>query len=289
MTKKTVDFCLAVFEYCSKIALIAKHEGVLFLEETRYDERLAIDGKILFNKKIDKYLYWAIGLIVDGTFSASANCNLIASIGRMAGPRTLAALKVASVCMREIAYGGDFEKTIAVVGTYIGPEHYTKIWEVYRAACVWYQKDSEKKSLADEHKERVAQVNEFLKNKEEKCDLLLAQKYDELCKLHDKVPQMTKKHAWVGFEYKPQGAKYGKWLYANSIGDSDGINCKSTSKPCFIGDLPVCSSMERFWYSYEFCGRDIQRFMRMTDDIQNTFAKSLFVTSSIRLWRDENN
>ncbi len=288
MTRRTEKFVLDVFEYCCRLAVVAKREGKLILEEYLSMLGLSEGSPAMFNKKIDKYLRWAIRFIIDGAFSAEANNNLLKSIGRFAGRRTKIALNVAAICMDSIANDKDFDIAIARVSAYVDVEKIKIFREVRDKANSWYylEKDGTK-SLTDEQKQRVVEINQFLKWKEDECDFLLKQKFEDLCKMQSKVPEMTSAGAHIWFQYNcnPKKGDDGIWLYIKTLPDEDSDKNEKAKPECFIGDIPVCGSLYRFWNSYKLCGRNIEKFMNLAQSVSK-LELCLEVGGKIRLWSE---
>ena len=284
MTRRTEKLVLDVFEYCCRLAVVAKHEGKLILEEYLSMLGLSEGSPVMFNKKLDKYLRWAIRFIIDGAFSAEANSNLLKSIGRFAGRRTKIALNVAAICMDNIANDKDFDIAIARVSAYVDVDKIEVFRKARGKARAWFSERFEEKSLTDEQKQRIVEINQFLKWKEDECDFLLKQKYRNLCNMQGRVPELTEASARVWVKYIQKKFNFGVWLYEKELPDEDSSG--DGKKERFIGNIPVCDSLYRFWTSYEFCGRDIEKFMSLAPSVSK-LELCLEVISEIGLWAED--
>ena len=286
MTRTTEKLVLGVFEYCCRLAVVAEHEGKLILEEYLSMLGLSEGSPVMFNKKVDKYLRWAIRFIIDGAFSAEANNNLLKSIGRFAGRRTKIALNVAAICMDNIANDKDYDIAIVRVSAYVDVEKIKIFREVRDKIKTWYYFEKNgTQSLTDEQKQRVVEINQFLKWKEDECDFLLKQKFEELCKMQRKVPEMTSAVAHICSQYNcnPKKGGDGIWLYNKTLPDENSDKNEKVKPERFIGDIPVCGSLYCFWNSYELCGRNIEKFMNLTQSVSK-LELCLEVGDSIKLW-----
>lgn len=286
MTKRTEKLVLSVFEYFVKAALKSQKEGILVLEELRLDKGLSETGEILFNRKVDKFINWMLGLVLGGVYSQEANQDLLKSLSRFSSKRTKIGLNVASVCLDCIANGTDLNKLVVQICVYVGVENQPKLSELIRDLKAQTAKDFEYK-LTEEQKKRIVETNVFFKMKEDECNTILKQKNENLCELHLRVPEFKTQYACVRLVFKPKGRIFDEAMYSCGIPESNNYQFQRSKEIYFIGDIPVCYSMYGFWNSHNNCGRDIKKFMALTDDIPNNVEKYLLIQSSISLESEE--
>lgn len=282
MTKRTRKSALAVFEYCVKAALKAKKEGLLVLEELRLEKGLTDTGKFLFSKKVDKFLYSMVSIILEGGYSQEVNKNYAKSLSKYSYKKTKLLLNVSSTCMDCIANGKELNKLVVDIIPYIGVDNQKPFWDLFYELKAQDEKDFEYK-LTEEQKKRIVETNVFFKMKEDECNTLLKQKNEKLTELHSRVPELKKQVSSVQLEYKPTEYKYGLSMYMNSIPESDCYVSGNSRKIWFIGEIPVCYSTYRLWNDSCNVSHDIKKFMNLTDDIPNNIEKNLIIQSSIEL------
>ena len=135
MTKKTEKLILSVYKYCLKITLGVKSKGISALEEYLYEQCLTESGEILFNKKVDKFLYWIMHFIAYDGYTTKANKNLLKSFSKMANHRTKLALNVASLCIDGMMNINNMDLIFIEVCSYVGVELYQKLWDIRIKVC----------------------------------------------------------------------------------------------------------------------------------------------------------
>ena len=286
MTKRTMKSALAVFEYCVKAFLRARKEGVLALEELCLDKGITDTGEILFSRKADKFLAWMLRSIVDGNYSLEINQSYKNSLSRYSSRKTKLLLNVASVFMDSIANGKDIDDIIVDISPYIGVDNQNIFCDLFYRLKIQDAKDFEYK-LTEEQKKRIIETNVFFKMKEDECNTLLKEKSEKLTELHSRVPEFKYQTASVQLVYKPKDHNIGVIMYSCSIRKPDKQRSKNSRETLFIGEIPVCVSMNEFWDRQHTCSRDIEKFMDLTDDIPNNIEKNLAIKSTIRLVDDE--
>ena len=282
MTKRTTKSVLAVFEYCVKAALLAKREGILALEYLCLDKGITDTGEILFSRKVDKFLAWMLRSIVDGNYSLEANQSYLKKLSKYSSRKTKLLLNVASVFMGGIANGKDIKDIIVDISPYIGIDNQDPFWDLFYKLRAQDSKDFEYK-LTEVQKERIKQANVFFKMKEDECNTLLQKKYKKLCELHSRVPEFKDQSAYVWLIFKPEDRNDDETMYSCSIREPNKQRGKRSREVHFIGEIPVCDSMDSFWKSHHNCARDIQKFMELTDDIPNNIEQYLVIRSGIEL------
>ena len=282
MTKRTTKSVLAVFEYCVKAALLASKEGVLALEELCLDKGITDTGEILFSRKADKFLAWMLRSIVDGNYSLEANQSYLKKLSKYSSRKTKLLLNVASVFMDSIANGKDIDDIIIDISPYIGVDNQNIFCDLFYRLKIQDAKDFEYK-LTEEQKKRIIETNVFFKMKEDECNTLLKEKSEKLTELHSRVPEFKYQTASVQLVYKPKDHNIGVIMYSCSIRKPDKQRSKNSRETLFIGEIPVCVSMNEFWDRQHTCSRDIEKFMALTDDIPNNIEKYLIIGGGIEL------
>ncbi|MBS7310878.1 MAG: hypothetical protein KIG70_06795 [Treponema sp.] len=286
MTKRAEKTILAVFGYCVKAALLASKEGVLALEDLCHSRGINESGEILFSRKTDIFLATMLRIIVDGCYTLEANQSCLNKLSKYSSKKNKLLLKVASVCMDGIANGKDIKDTIVGISPHIGVDKQRPFWDLYYELKAQDEKDFEYK-LTEEQKKRIIETNVFFRMKEDECNSLLKQKNEKLSELHSRVPEFKEQKAWVGLVYKPKGRDYDEVMYSCSIPETDSYRAKCSREIHFIGEIPVCASMNEFWYSYHNCSRNIKKFMTLTEDIPKNIEKYLSIKSTIKLMDEE--
>ena len=282
MTKRTMKSALAVFEYCVKAALLAKREGILALEYLCLDKGITDTGEILFSRKVDKFLAWMLRSIVDGNYSLEANQSYLKKLSKYSSRKTKLLLNVASVFMDSIANGKDIDDIIVDISPYIGVDNQNIFCDLFYRLKIQDAKDFEYK-LTEEQKKRIIETNVFFKMKEDECNTLLKEKSEKLTELHSRVPEFKYQTASVQLVYKPKDHNIGVIMYSCSIRKPDKQRSKNSRETLFIGEIPVCVSMNEFWDRQHTCSRDIEKFMALTDDIPNNIEQYLVIRSGIEL------
>ena len=288
MTKRTRKFLLSVFEFCFKEMQKAKREGILVLEDDCYGDRLTKKGEKIFNKKVDLFIDRLLRFIVDASYSTEGNLELLKSISRRSGKNTRTALKIASTCMDCLANGKNLNTVLMPVNAYVGEKNYMDFLELY----LKLQRESEWKDnkwkdnklvLTEEEKKRIEEVNVYFKMKEAECVRLLKKRYEVVHKLHYNVLEFKEYYATVTLSYK-DNEDYFADMYWISSQKSDENNKSRTE---YFEEIPVCRSLSYFWRSYSGCGRDIKKFMYLTDDIPNRIENNFKITSVLCISDEE--
>lgn len=282
MTKRTMKSALAVFEYCVKAALLAKREGILALEYLCLDKGITDTSEILFSRKVDKFLAWMLRSIVDGNYSLEVNQSYLKKLSKYSSRKTKLLLNVASVFMNSIANGKDIDDIIVDISPYIGVDNQNIFCDLFYRLKIQDAKDFEYK-LTEEQKKRIIETNVFFKMKEDECNTLLKEKSEKLTELHSRVPEFKYQTASVQLVYKPKDHNIGEIMYSCSIRKPDKQRSKNSRETLFIGEIPVCVSMNEFWDRQHTCSRDIEKFMALTDDIPNNIEQYLVIRSGIEL------
>ena len=251
---------------------LAKREGVLALEVDCYSDSLTGNGKIIFNKKVDVFISRLLRFIVDAWYSTEGNLELLKYMSRWTSKKTKTALQIASTCMDYLANGKKPNTVLLPIGAYVGKKNYKDFIDIYKKGESENEKLSQKLVLTADQRKRIEEVNVYFKMKEAECELLLKKKYEEVCALHARVPELKKYYAIVHFLYVRYKANEDIPIFTITSLES---TAKKDSKSYFIEELPVCYSLWFFWNSCSFYDCNIQRFMTITDDIPNKIEKFL--------------
>ena len=278
MTKKTEGFVLSVYDFCLKLVLQAKREGILALEEYLYNQCLTESGKFIFNRKIDQFLYWFMRFLVfdayEAGYTSKTGQNLLKSFSKRASRRTKLALNVAFLCIDGLMNDRRTELIYIEVCSYLGVKLHQKLWNITIKLQHGYEKYNKGLILTDDQKLRLEEVNGFFKLKEEECKRLLMQKHKKLSEIQKKLP---------GFK----NATTIKLIYHS--GKSDFVlfeipdPFRSPTESYLICGISVCSTLYEFWKHYLICDYRIERLMDKTDDIPNEIAKNLEMKTEMQL------
>ena len=277
---------LAVFEYCVKAALLARKEGILALEELCLNKGITDTGEILFSRKVDNFLAMMLRCIVDGCYTLDTSQSYLNKLSKYSSKKTKLLLNITSVCMDSIANGKDIKDIILALSPFIGIDNEYPFWDLFYKFKEQDAKDFDYK-LTEEQKKRIVETNVFFKMKEDECNTILKQKNENLCELHLRVPEFKNQYAYIRLVFKPKGRTFDEAMYSCAIPESNKYQFQRLKETYFIGDIPVCYSMYGFWNSHNNCGRDIKKFMALTDDIPNNVEKYLLIQSSISLESEE--
>ncbi len=257
----------------------AKREGVLALEDDCYGGKLTETDEIIFNKKVDLFIARLLRFIVDGCYSTEGNLELLKSMSRSSGKKTRTALKIASSCMDFLANGKNLDKVLMPVNAFVGENNYKVFIELFKKLEREYDESSNQLVLTEDQRKRFEEVNVYFRMKEDECAQFLKKKYEEVCALHKRVPELEEYYASVHLIYKWKKNE-GEGIFSTS---SRSSTTKEDSPSFFIGGLPVCRSLHSFWVSYLCCWNSIQKFMYLTDDIPNRLENLLDITSEMKL------
>ena len=280
MTNRTRKFLLSVFEYCIKAMLLAKNEGHLALENLCFGDTLTKSGDYLFNKKVDIFISRLLRFIVDGWYTTEGNQELLKSMSRKASSKTKTALKISSTCMDCLATGKEMNAIHLYVYAYVGRKNYYEFLDLYEKLKNESERRHQKLVLTAEERKRIEDVNVYFKMKEAECELLLKKKYEEVCDLHARVPELNEYNAFISLCYRFESNYPESFFILKSISSRSSINDQFED---FIEDIPVCNSLFSFWNHRYGCCSDIQKFLYITDDIQNRLEKFLFIENRITL------
>ena len=285
MTKRTQKLLEAVFEYCINLAAKSRREGILALEEFCYEKGLTEEGKVLFTRKVDRFIKGMLRILVDGAYTTEINKHFLERTGRFCTKGTRLILNVASVCLDAVANGTHMVQLISQLGVYVGAEELTRFDEIRREVESRYTDDYEFE-LTDEHKERINQINVFFKMKEDECLSVLKKKNEKLTELHVRVPEFPQQQATVRLVYKPKGRSLDDQLFWEGIPKSSWLYIRDMKGQHFIGELPVCESMWEFWNKCSGHGPDVDKFMKVTEDVPNNLEKYLTVVGTMDLMEE---
>lgn len=277
MTKRTKKFILSVYEYCLGIVLRGKKEGILSLEEYLYKQCLTESGEFIFNRKVDKFLYWIMRFIVDDGYTSKTNQNLLKSFSKGARRRTKIALNIASLCIDGMMSEHNLDLIFIDVCSYLGVNKYQKLWDIKLKQERKFSTDKTNLVLTDAQKKRIEEVNVFFKMKEEECRSVLEREHKKLCELHKKVPEFEKNLTCTRLIYKTDKKEINFYtIYMPEVNNDPATSL-------YIGDELVCAAMYQFWKNYKICDYRIEIFMDITEDIPNKLAKSLEIESELQL------
>ena len=274
MTKKTEAFILSVYEYCLKNVLRANNEGILVLEANLYKQSITESGKYLFNRKVDKYLYWIMRFLVDDGYTIKTNQNLLKSFSKMSSRRTRLALNVVSLCFEGLMNKHTYDLIFVEVCSYLGVNMYQKLWDISITLNREYSTGIKNIVFTEEQKNRIEEVNVFFKLKEAECKQLLLQKYKKLSEYQKKIPEFDKA---VTIKLIYHAGKFEIDIYNIPDPFNEDV-C-----PHYIGNVLVCSSLYEFWKHYLICDYSTVKLLALTDDIPNEVAKSLEIKTEMEL------
>lgn len=278
MTKKTEGFVLSVYDFCLKLVLQAKREGVLALEDYLYNQCLTESGKFIFNRKIDQFLYWIIYFTVYSGcyYTSKTGQNLLKSFSKRASRRTKLALNVAFLCIDGLMNDRRTDSIYIEVCSYLGVKLHQKLSNITIELQHWYENYDKELILTDDQKLRIEEVNGFFKLKEEECKRLLMQKHKKLSEIQKKLPGF-KNATTVKLIYHSYGGKLDFVLF--EILDP----FRSPAESYLICGISVCCTLYEFWKHYLICDYRIERLMDITDDIPNELAKNLEIKTEMQL------
>ena len=281
MTKRTENLILSVFKYCLEITLEHKQHGVFTLERHIHGHCcLTRSGDILFNKKIDKFLYWNMRFIVDDGYTSTMNKNLLKSFSKMSSRRTKLALHVASLCIDEMMNNYELDIIFIDVCSLVGVKLYNKLYDIKFEQERKFIDGNSKLILTEEQKKRIEELNVFLKMKEEECSRIVQQKYDRLCEIQKTFPEFKDASPVTTLVYKSEKYRTDLGIHVVSIRTID----KESSFPLYIGDIKVCDSLHQVWRD---CDSRIEKLMSRTKNIPKQLGKNLYIHSSVDLkWDD---
>ena len=268
-----------------KIAVIVKKNGILYLEDFLFKQCLTKSGEFLFNRKIDKFLYWIMRFIVDDGYTSKTNQYLLKTFSKMSSRRTRLALNVASLCIDGMMNQNNLDLIYIEVCSYVGVTMHKKLWDIKFKQEHELSSDENILILTEEQKKRIEEVNVFFKIKEEECKIEFQKKLKEFSEYQGKLPDFKKHLLLVDLIYKSgngQGHLYG-------FGKSESESEEPIKGPHFIGEIAVCSSMSAFWHFRDDCGcgRNIEKFMYITDDLPNRLEKNLHKEITMELKLEE--
>ena len=287
MTKKTEKLILSIFDYCVMLLIQAQKQGILALEEHRYEKCLTDTGEVILTRKVDKFLYWMLVFMLDGGYTFEGNQKLLKKLSKYSSRRTKLALNVASICIEGIYKGISSEQLLCNVCTYADIENTQNFWDVREKQEKFYSRNYEDSHLSDEDKKRIEALDIFFKMKEEECNRILNKKYKEICQLKLKVPELTEETATVYLDYKPKGCKQDYTLYGSSIPEKRLFMVRGYDEPHFIGSIQVCHSTWQFYMNYLHMFHAQTLINKKADDIKNQLEKYLTIKTEITLTREE--
>ena len=274
MTKKTEGFILSVYDFCLKLVLQAKREGILALEDYLYNQCLTDSGKFIFNRKIDQFLYWIVRFLVYDGYTSKTGQNLLKSFSKRASRRTKLALNVAFLCIDGLMNERKPDLIYIEVCSYLGVKLHQKLWNITIELQHRYENYNKGLILTDDQKLRLEEVNGFFKLKEEECKRLLLQKHKKLREIQKKLPEF-KKATTIKLIY--HSGKFDFVLF--EILDP----FRSPAQTRLICGISVCSTLYEFWKHYLICDYRIEKLMDKTDDIPNELAKNLEMKTEMQL------
>lgn len=283
MLKKTERFLLSVYEYCIRAFLKARKEGILALEELIYDNCLLTEtGVILFNKKIDGYIYLMIRCMTDGAYTLDINKKSLEKLSKLSSKKIKTALKIVSICMDYIYNGNNPSQMIYEVCGVTGTHDNKKFYDLLDKESERNAKDYEYK-FTEEQKQRIFETDVYFRMKEYECNYILAQKNKELSELHAKVPQFRDQTVCVELQLQTPNYKHLEPLYWRKMPERNIYHDTELKKVHFIGETPVCNAMYDFWKKLKYYGLDIDTFMQLTDDVPENIEKYMTINTSMKL------
>ena len=274
MTKKTEGFVLSVYDFCLKLVLQAKREGILALEDYLYNQCLTESGKFIFNRKIDQFLYWVMRFLVYDGYTSNTGQNLLKSFSKRASRRTKLALNVAFLCIDGLMNERKPDLIYIEVCSYLGVKLHQKLWNITIELQHRYENYNKGLILTDDQKLRLEEVNGFFKLKEEECKRLLMQKHKKLREIQKKLPEF-KNATTIKLIY--HSGKFDFVLF--EVLDP----FRSPAQTRLICGISVCSTLYEFWKQYLICDYRIEKLMDKTDDIPNELAKNLEMKTEMQL------
>ncbi len=143
------------------------------------------------------------------------------------------------------------------------------------------------KPLTKAQKNLVQQLDVYFKMKEAECEKVLNKNYEEIKGLQKNLPEMENRASIVSLFYSNYR------LFHKAIREGypqmgrrvDGlrqyIDPENKDDHYFIGDMPVCFSLYKFYL--RFCRRDMNLLAELAEDIPQRLENILTIEQEVRL------